>query len=354
MISKRICILALALVLTIGLVLAVYNQSHTNKQNLKDTPTLPMEKTQFVSTTTPDGKPYQYVVFAFDGSRSLAEWRETLDFAKTMNASGTLIHFTYFINAIYLLPEAHKSIYRPPHNPRGTSLIGYGSTTKEIGERVALINEAYQSGHEIGSHGVGHIPGYKWSADDWKSELTQFNMILDRSRNGIDTDVPLAVPGNAIQGFRAPDLVANVSLDTALDELRYAYDASRVSKTGVWPRKARQHWELPLASIPYDGKHKILSMDYNFYVADSRAKDVLKKGTDLWQQEHDEMLAAYMNYFNSSYNSTRTPIFIGHHFSDWNDGLYWEVMQEAAKATCSKPAVRCATYQETILYLNAR
>ncbi len=306
------------------------------------------------ATSTPEEKLLQYVVFAFDGSRSLVEWRETLDFAKEMNNSGTPIHFTYFINAIYLLPEAHKNLYHPPHNAIGTSLIGYGSTTKEIGERVALINEAYQSGHEIGSHGVGHIPGYNWTADDWKTELSQFNGILDRARRGIDTDVALAVPASAIQGFRAPDLVADAGLDTALDELGFAYDASRTSKTGVWPRKIGSHWEMPLASIPYDGQHKILSMDYNFYVADSHAKDVLKKGTAVWQQEHDEMLAAYINYFNSSYNSTRTPIFIGHHFSDWNDGMYWDVLNEAARYMCSKPDVRCATYQETMHYLEKR
>lgn len=312
------------------------------------------ERNISLSTSTPSDQLYQYAIFAFDGSRSLATWRKTLDFAKTMNASGVPIHFTYFINAIYLLPETHKSVYRPPHNPIGTSFVGYGSTTKEIGERIALINEAYQSGHEIGSHGVGHIPGYHWTANDWKSELSQFNAILDRSRRGIDTDVALTVPASAIQGFRAPDLVADAGLDTALDELGFTYDASRTSKTGVRPRKIGNHWEMPLASISYDGKHKILSMDYNFYVADSHAKDMLKKGTAIWQQEHDEMLAAYINYFDVSYNSTRNPIFIGHHFSDWNDGLYWDVLKEAAKYMCSKPRVRCATYQETIRYLETR
>jgi len=306
----------------------------------------------FTGTTTPDGKPYQYVSFAFDGSRSLAEWRETLDFAKAMDASTSPLHFTYFINAIYLVPEAHKNIYHPPHgNPVGLSLIGYGRDAKEIGARIALINEAYESGHEIGSHSVGHIPGYGWSVDDWKSEFAQFNDILDRVRKGVDTDVKLTVPKEAVQGFRAPDLAADANLDTVVDAFGFAYDASHVAPTGVWPHMIGKHMEMPLTLIPYKGKRKILSMDYNFYVADSGAKDILKKGTPAWQKEHDAMLAAYMNYFTTTYNASRVPMFIGHHFSEWNDGLYWDVMKEAMTAICSKPDVRCATYQETLTYM---
>lgn len=354
MISRRyVYILACVAVVVIGLLLATYNYSNMKRSNPSHIPA-PLATQSVIAATTQDGKPYQYVVLAFDGSRSLEEWRETLDFAKSMNESGTPIHFTYFINAIYLLTESNKNIYHPPKSPIGTSLIGYGSTSKEIGKRTALINEAYQSGHEIGSHGVGHTPGYRWSIHDWKGEFTQFNMILDRARAGIDTDVALAVPATAIEGFRAPNLVVSNGLDSALDMFGFTYDASRISTIGVWPHKIAQHWEMPLVSIPYDGKREILSMDYNFYVADSHAKDVLKKDTALWQKKHDKMLAAYINYFNMSYNSTRVPIFIGHHFSDWNDGLYWDVMKEAIKTICSKPKVRCTTYKDTLRYLQAR
>ena len=94
-------------------------------------------------------------------------------------------------------------------------------------------------------------------------------------------------------------------------------------------------------------------MDYNFYLSDSKAKDILKKGTPRWQIEHDEMLAAYMNYFNTNYTGSRTPVFIGHHFSEWNDGMYWDVLREAAEAICARPYVRCATYQETMAYWHA-
>lgn len=344
--------LGLGLMLGVGFVV---HEKQAVEHNVHPVLVPPHTTHTFVGTTTPDGKPYQYVNFAFDGSRSLAEWRETLDFAKAMDASNTPVHFTYFINAIYLIPEAHKNIYHPPHgNPVGLSLIGYGRDSKEIGERIALINEAYESGHEIGSHGVGHIPGVGWGVADWKSELTQFSDILERARKGIDTDVPLIVPAQAVQGFRAPDLVAGPHTDVALDDLGYIYDASHTSKIGDWPKKIGKHTELPLALIPYKGTRRILSMDYNFYVADSGAKDVLKKGTPAWHTEHDAMLAAYMNYFNTTYTSTRVPMFIGHHFSNWNDGLYWDVMKETMKAICGKPDVRCSTHQETLEFLKER
>jgi hypothetical protein len=92
-------------------------------------------------------------------------------------------------------------------------------------------------------------------------------------------------------------------------------------------------------------------MDYNFYIADSHAKNILKRGTPQWQKDHDEMLATYLAYFNKNYHSNRAPIFIGHHFSEWNDGLYWDVMKETAREVCGKPYVRCATYWETENYL---
>ena len=322
-------------------------RTNTSKLTISENNT----KKIYTATTTPDGKLYQYVSFSFDGGRSIDVWRKTLDFAKKMDKAGIPIHFTYFINAIYIVPEAHKDIYHPPNNPIGKSLIGYGSNTEEISKRISLINEAYRSGHEIGSHGVGHNPGYNWTKDDWLSELSQFNDILAGARNGVDTTIPLEVPATAIKGFRAPNLVVDVGLTQALDQLGYIYDASRTAKVGSWPGMDGGHAEMSLALIPYAGK-KILSMDYNFYLSDSGAKDTLKKSDPNWQKKHDEMLAAYMNYFTTNYNSNRAPVFIGHHFAEWNDGLYSDVLEEAIKGICGKPYVRCATHKETLDYLN--
>src|ERR1700759_2357249 len=44
-------------------------------------------------------RPPQFVVLAFDGSKSLGMWQETRKFAKDMTAAGKPVKFTYFINA---------------------------------------------------------------------------------------------------------------------------------------------------------------------------------------------------------------------------------------------------------------
>lgn len=309
-------------------------------------------QTQIIlATTTPEGKRFQYVALAFDGSRSLDAWRESLSFAKSMSASGTPVHFTYFINAIYFITAANKKIYHPPHYQAGTSFIGYGSSSPEIGERIAFINTAYQHGHEIASHGVGHIPGVGWALADWISELTQFDALLSRARRGADTTVPLSVPVNAIRGFRAPGLVQNRGLQLALDHLGYEYDASQVSSVGVWPKRVGNHWELSLASIPFRG-HSIISMDYNFYMKDTLARNILKKDSPQWKADYNEVLNAYLKYFDKSYTTDRAPVFIGNHFSFWNDSLYFDVLKEFAREVCVKPYVRCANYQEVVAYLN--
>jgi hypothetical protein len=301
------------------------------------------------SASASDGKPFQYVSFAFDGSRSLSEWRKTIDFAKEMRKTGHSFYFTYFINAIYLVPRAQRNIYHPPHQVVGGSAIGYGTTRKEVGERIALINEAYADGNEIGSHSVGHFPGVGWSEKDWTSEFTQFDAILESKRNGVDTDVKLEVPKSAITGFRAPDLAAGKNLDRVLDVFGFAYDGSYTAKIDAWPYMRGAHMELPLASIPFAGR-TILCMDYNFYVHTTQAKDMLKKGTPEWQKEHGRILDAYVAYFEHNYTGNRAPVFIAHHFSEWNDGLYSEVMQDAAKAICTKPFVKCETYADTMEY----
>ena len=57
------------------------------------------------------------------------------------------------------------------------------------------------------------------------------------------------------------------------------------------------------------------------------AKDLAKKGSALWNNYYNEVLAAYMDYFNSNYNSSRAPVVIADHFSKWNDGVYWASAQ---------------------------
>jgi hypothetical protein len=67
---------------------------------------------------------------------------------------------------------------------------------------------------------------------------------------------------------------------------------------------------------------------------------------------YNDTLTSYRNYFKGNFAGTRAPVFIGHHFSRWNDGVYWEVMKTFAREECGKPEVRCVTYRELADYLD--
>lgn len=95
---------------------------------------------------------------------------------------------------------------------------------------------------------------------------------------------------------------------------------------------------------------KTLSMDYNFYFADSKAQpDPANKA-----RYKKQMLETYLQYFDGNYNGNRAPIHIGHHFSLWNGGAYWEAMQEFALAVCGRPEVKCVTYTELADFMDTR
>lgn len=66
-----------------------------------------------------------------------------------------------------------------------------------------------------------------------------------------------------------------------------------------------------------------------------------------------EMLASYRDYFYANYNGSRAPVNIGHHFSEWNDGVYWQTMKDFAEEVCGLPDVRCVTYTGLADWLDA-
>ncbi len=314
-----------------------------------------------------DEKLPQFVLLAFDGSQSIQMWKDTRAFASEETAKGSSVHFTYFINAAYLLTPQTRNQYFPPQHPAGTSAIKFGFNQKDVANRIEQMNLAMKEGHEIGSHAVGHWDGRIWSQEEWTRELTQFNSItasLDEI-NGLSKAFPtdpierrvLQLPTYGFAGFRAPDLGVSAGLWPTLKALGYRYDTSTVGHPNAWPTKnAVGLWSFPLAFVPYDGtKKKIIAMDYNFYFKHTKAVDdpTIKKGTPQWQTLHDETLKTYTDYFESNYNETRAPVQIGHHFSLWNDGVYWEVLKDFADLECGKPDVRCVTFSELADWLDA-
>ncbi|MBK6693624.1 MAG: hypothetical protein IPG50_15670 [Myxococcales bacterium] len=291
-------------------------------------------------------RPPQFVVMGFDGSLNLAFWEESLAFAKTTTASGKPLAFTYFISGVYFIPDAKKARYTAPHGLGvGKSAIGWGGDEAKIQSRVDWVDRAANEGHEIASHANGHFDGSAWTHDDWKSEFDQFDSIFFGAKAVKKLS---AVRLEDIGGFRAPQLGHSTGLFQVLGERRYAYDTSKTAEASYWPQKLGNVWNFPLAQLRIVGSgKKTLSMDYNFYFADSRGvADAANSGV-----YRKQMIDTYMAYFKGNYYGNRAPLHIGHHFSKWNGGAYWAAMQDFAKEVCGKPEVKCVTYKELVKYL---
>lgn len=305
-----------------------------------------------------DLKDKQIIVFAFDGSKSLDMWRESLDFAQTMKDAGKPIHFTYFISGVYLITYQNKTLYQPPLYPAGTSKVGFGDSKSDVIARINYINRAVNEGHEIGSHLNGHFDGTLWTSENWKQEFSQFDKLFTNVNvnNQIDQQqAKLNISLSDIKGFRAPDLGRNQALWPVLTSHNFVYDTSMVGKLGEWPRKENELWEFAIPSIKFaNTNYSLLSMDYNFYIKQTQGKDTLTAGTPAWQTALDEVYQSYVGYFDNNYNSTKAPVFIAHHFSKWNDGVYWAALKKFAEAECGKAEVRCVSYKELVAYLNRK
>ncbi len=330
------------------------------------------------SYQTASGKPIQFVLLSFDGSLSLQMWQDTTTFARTMNLEEKPLHFTYFISGVYLLGPGHTRGYQPPGLPAGTSAIGFAPIIDDIPKRIQAINIAIGEGNEIGSHANGHFQGGLWNKKQWQQEFQQFNHLiygwqtnnqipdgtgvpkLNLNQTPVDTidqvkQLPAEQLAHRIIGFRAPLLSKNQWLYETLPEYGFLYDGSGITNDStVWPtQNAQGTWLIPLANIQLAGSNRqIISMDYNFYSAQTNARDIARRGTPLWQKDYQQMLDSYEGEFQKNYTTTRAPVVIGHHFSTWNDGAYWEAMQAFAKDVCGKPEVRCGTYRDLVIYLN--
>ncbi|MEB3885297.1 hypothetical protein [Lyngbya sp. CCY1209] len=292
----------------------------------------------------PEGRPPQFVLLAFDGSRSLDAWNKSRNFAKEMEAKGIPLRFTYFISAVYFINDGDRQLYDAPAGKGvGRSAIGWGGTTEEVKQRLDQLNFAYQEGHEIASHAVGHFDGSRWSEADWTKEFDAFDRLIFDSYKINNLDGSLAFDRAAIEGFRAPELGRGSGLYKTLQKKGFRYDTSQVAQADYWPQKQNGVWNFPLASLrtAKSGKN-VLSMDYNFYYAHSKARP--NSANAKFYEE--DTYQTYMNYFKANDEGNRAPVHIGHHFSAWNNGAYWNAMFRFAESVCGQPEVRCITYGE--------
>lgn len=344
-------------------------------------------------------RPPQFVMLAFDGSFDLKFWKESRAFAQKARETNRPLCWTYFISGVYYINETNYAMYVPPHKEveypsrsamekdvakrlefasdmnnskadrqrarRGWSDIGFGNDANDVAERVNQTNLAFEDGHEIASHSNGHFAGgssvaesKKWNFNQWNSEFAQFTEFIFHpyANNGIPNKTRyadgIAFKQSDVVGFRAPRLDTNKDMFAALEAHDYTYDTSGVNSSAevpAWPKKHNKTWVFPLGSITMAGtSKKVPSMDYNFFVQQSREKEDLANK----DRYRDQMYDSYMKYFNDNYYGNRSPVHIGHHFSKWNGGAYWEAMQNFALEVCGKPEVKCVTYQEYVRYLN--
>lgn len=288
------------------------------------------------------GRPPQFVILAFDGSYNLNFWKESRKFAADNH-----VKFTYFISGVYFVPNASKSGYDAPTRGAGKSAIGWGGTPDEIATRYEEVRLAASEGHEIGSHANGHFDGSAWTEENWNSEFDQFDKIIFEGV-GVTPPANLGFGPRDVVGFRAPQLGHSAGLFKTLPSKQYTYDTSKTSQANYWPEQKAGVWNFPLAQLRIVGSNKAtLSMDYNFYFADSRGESN-PAGKETYKKQ---MIDTYMKYFESNYFGNRAPIHIGHHFSKWNGGAYWEAMQTFAKRVCGQPEVKCGTYKELVAYM---
>lgn len=306
------------------------------------------------NSSTP--RPPQFVMLAFDGSKSNAMWQDTLDFARDARRKGIDMNFTYFISAVYFLKKSERYHYDPPKG-EGKSAIGFANNNSNIVERVRFLNRAHDQNHEVASHACGHFDGSSWSYYNWINEFYSFNDLVFNYDLNNDIQYPdyvkLNFSANDVVGFRAPLLGVSNGLWPTLKYFNYRYDTSQTNVPSYWPKIFRKSnaWNFPLANLTIAGTaKKTLSMDYNFYVFQTGAKPITDRDDLNYYQK--QMEDTYLNYFLENYNGNRAPIHIGHHFSKWNNGIYWEAMKKFAMKVCGLPEVRCVTYTELADYMD--
>ena len=290
--------------------------------------------------------PAQFVLMAFDNCTELDRWH---DWSEFLNEIDNKVRFTFFVSGTNFLAEVKKRLYRGPHHQPGASEINFGGSVQDVSERIDFINALYNKGNEFASHAVGHFHANdeNWSDADWAQEFETYNDLLDNV--GRNNDLPGSAgfdfAASNVRGFRAPFLEAGASLDAALRRHQYHYDTSRTGEPDDWPvRDSNGVWRFKLASIPVAPYNRsCLSMDYNFLVLQSGGRD---GPSSSWPRYREEMLNAYIAYFTRNYEGNRAPLHIGHHFAEYQGGVYKQALMQFAKSVCTLPDVKCVAYSE--------
>jgi hypothetical protein len=299
-------------------------------------------------------RPPQFVMFAFDNCTENERWQDLSQFSSEMRELNKDIEFTFFLSGVNFIPDKKRMLYKGPHRNQGASNIGFGGTLEDIKTRSTYAYKLYAEGHELASHAVGHFSGIEWSQDDWVEELQKFkNIIVDNFEFFGFSEV--SKMASSIVGFRAPYLDRSAGLYPALKSLGYRYDTSYAADYRLWPKKnAYGLWQFPLFELTIVGNgSKSISMDYNFFVRQSKDKNNPQNDPENEDKFADEMMQTYLKYFKLNYFGNRAPLSIGHHFFPYQRGVYNRVLKQFARKICDLPEVKCVKYSRLADYLDS-
>ncbi len=302
-------------------------------------------------------KPPQFVVVSFDGACKNELWKHYLSLAADTDS-----RFTFFLSGLCLLPDRKRFLYKPPRKPVGTSAIGFGDAAL-IDERVQNLATAYSSGHEIGTHFLGHFCDAKgvgsWNQADWTSELAQARTFLDQwaEING-STDASLTLPfdSSVWKGARTPCLAGKrAQMYPAFAKNGFTYDASNPGGL-IWPKKIPgfDMWSFPLQRIKVVGYNKSnLSMDYNLLYVQNGGLVTAPPAT--CAKIEKSTYQSLMQALAAVEAGNRAPFFVGNHFNEWACGAYKNALtQFVVDAHADYPGIRFVTNDYLVRWLDAQ
>jgi len=305
------------------------------------------------ASATAGGEPPQFIVVSFDGGGSIEAWKR---FRAVMNDTDSTM--TVFLSGVYALPEQKAYLYDPPGHPRGTSAIGF-SAAENVLPRMEQVRLAHAEGSEIGTHFNGHFCDGtgegSWSTAQWLSDIRQAKSFLDhwRVNSGNTSAAPLGWDSSEIVGGRTPCLEGRRDqLFPAEVASGFRYDSSGEGSLR-WPtRMSSGLWEIPMQDVRLAGSGRyVLSMDYNFYEAQSGASPA---SSSRYAGYRSQVLQTYRNAYRAVYNGNRAPLILGNHFSPFNGGIYLDALEAFLRETCARPNTRCVSFEQLTNWMEAQ
>lgn len=307
----------------------------------------------------PGQKPPQFVVVSFDGGVESKSgiMQHYLDTAKDVDG-----RFSFFLSGVYLLPDNKMKLnYDPPGKPRGTSAIGFGDPGI-ISTRIDKLSEAWDAGHEIGTHYNGHFCGpggvSAWNSTQWSDEIAEFNRMIDnwRTYNPQAADAgPLPFDSSVVKGGRTPCLEGQrPAMYKAFKKAGYLYDTSSTGAL-VWPKQTTNGlWNIPLQAIKVGSfKTPIISMDYNFLVNQTGGATTGSEAK--CKAVEDESYNAYMKATRDLHNGNRAPLILGNHMNEWMCGAYKNALTRYIHDIHEElPDVRFISTLDLVHWMNAQ